>query len=236
MYVILPSNSPAPGFSNTSSSYTIPFRLNTPHAQKWRVGAVHIQIPLTFYNVESDETVTIEREDGQILVLSVEEGIYTTPKALFKMLFRCGVGNHIDLDWDSGLVVKLKDETARVKFSPNLRRLLGLSGALEDKSVMRFTLDRFDPWINHRVLLVLCDLVRPVRFNNEEKPILQTLALEQIDFGETYFKFFAPLDLLDVQGESHCTVSVRITDLDGKPIKFRSGNVVLGLSMHHGSR
>lgn len=236
MYVILPSNSPALGFDNTSSSYTIPFRLDTPYAEKWRIGAVHIQIPLSFYNVESTESITIEKNDGDILVLSPEEGFYSSPKDLLKMLHRCGVSDHVDLEWDSGLRAKLKGETTRVKFSSTLRRLLGISSELDARTETRSSSDQFDPWVNHRVFLVMCDLVRPVQFNNEEKPILQTIALGRIQLGETYFKFFSPTDYLDVQGETHSTVSVRITDLENNPIRFRSGNVVLGISLQNGSR
>ena len=234
--MILPSNTPAVSYpNNKSSSFTTPIRLDTPPEKKWRVGLVHIQIPLTFYNVESDESITIERGKGQINVLRPAEGAFTSPKDLIEMLHECGTGTFFDLSWDSGFTFKLGEDTASVRFSTNLGRLLGLSGTLEEKAIVRSSFNRFDPWINHKVLLVMCDLVRPVQFNNEEKPILQTLVIERINFGETYFKFLAPIDFLDIQGDTHCNISVQITSLEGKPIRFRSGNVVLGISLQHES-
>lgn len=234
--MILPSNTPAASFpENKSSSFTTPLRLDTPTAERWRVGLVHIQIPLTFYNVESDENITIEREDGQRVILHPKEGMYASPEDLADMLHECDLGNFFQLEWDSGFTIKLSQDTARLKFSTKLGRLLGFSGTLEGKTDLRSSFNRFDPWINHNILLVLCDLVRPVQFNSDERPILQTLVLERFDFGETYFKYFAPTDYLDIQGDTHSQVSVQVTNLEGQPIRFRSGNVVLGLSLQHES-
>jgi len=234
MYVIFPSNTPAASFpENKSSTFTVPFRIDTPFDDKWKLGLVHIQIPLTFYNVEADESITIELENGTLLTIHPEEGTYTSPAKLVEMLIRCSDGKFFDLQWDFGFTIRLKSEVARVRFSPRLGRLLGLSGALQGdkKSSNR----RFDPWINHKVLLVLCSLVRPVRFNDRHEPILQTLMLQTPEVGGTYFNYFNPIDFVEVQGESHSAVTFSITDLDGAPIRFRSGNVVLGLTLQHGS-
>lgn len=236
MYVILPSNTPAESFpENKSSSFTTPLRLDTPTAEKWRVGLVHIQIPLTFYNVESDESITIDREGGQTIILHPKEGMFASPEDLVDMLHECDAGNFFELKWDSGFTIKLLQDAVRLKFSTNLGRLLGFSGTLEGKADARSSFDRFDPWINHNILLVLCDLVRPVQFNSEERPILQTLVLERFQFGETYFEYFAPIDYFDIQGDTHSRVCVQVTSLEGQPIRFRSGNVVLGLSLQHES-
>jgi len=78
-------------------------------------------------------------------VLPAEEGIYTFWKELVEMLLRCGAGNYLDFGRGSDFSVKLKEKTARVKFTPNLRKLLGISS---EREVMRSS---FDLWINHRV-------------------------------------------------------------------------------------
>lgn len=236
MYVIFPSNTPAASFpDNTSSRFTVPFTLNTPIDQNWKVGLVHAQIPLTFYNIESDDAITIMMKDGLTVVIHPEEGVYLSPQKIIEMFLQCNTEKYFSLLWDSGFIIKLKPEISRIKFSSQLGRLLGYIDTLEGDTEFKSTVQHFDPWINHQVLLVLCSLVRCVPFNDRHQPVLQTLVLQTLDFGGTFFNYFYPVDLVEVQGECHSSISLSITDLDGTPIRFRSGSVVLGLNFQHDS-
>lgn len=237
MYVILPSNTPAAGFpDNKSSSFTVPFKLDTPSLEKWRVGLVHIQVPLTFFNIESDETIVIEHRDGSVVVMRVDEGAYIRPEKLVEMLLRRGGEDFFKLEWRSGFVISIDPTVTRMRFSPRLGRLLGFTEWLEGGLTIKSSVRRYDPWINHKVLLVHCSLVQPAQFNDRYYPILQTLSLQHLDFGETFYDYFTPVEYIEVQGENHSSVTLSITDLEGSPIRFRSGNVVLGLTLQHDPR
>jgi len=232
--VIFPSNTPAASFpDNKSSTFTVPFRLDTPAEEGWKAGLLHAQVPLTFYNVEADEFIAVETEGGTSRVVHPDEGVYTSPERLVEMLLRCSDRQLFDLEWDAGFTIRLKPGVAELRFSPRLGRLVGMSGTVRQGA--RSSCKRFDPWINHKVLLVSCSLVRPTQFNDRHEPVLQTLVLLSPSFGGTYFNYFTPTDLVEIQGECHTAVTFRITDLDGAPIRFRSGTVVLGLTLEHDS-
>lgn len=237
MYVIFPSNTPARSFpNNKSSSFSIPFHLTTPSEERWRVGLVHAQIPLTFYNVEAEESITVRLRDGSSFQLHPEEGIFTSPTRLAEMLTKGENRKYFELEWKPGFAIRLHTEVSGIRFSPRLARLMGLPTNLEGKQHFRSSTTHFDPWINHTVVMILCDLVRPVQFNEKHLPILQTLVLQQVEPGESYHHYPAPIDYMETQGDHHSSITFHITDVDGEPLKFRSGSVVLGLVFEHAGR
>lgn len=227
MYLILPSNSPALSFpQNKSSDFTIPLPITLP-TKNWKVGLAQVQLPITFYNVENEEKVVIENTAGDIEVLNLAEGIYENPQDLIKMLERC-CKNKLSWRWNVGLEVELLGDINKVRFSKKMSRLLGLPTSLESSRASS-KMEEYDPWINHRVLLIHCSLAEPVQFNNSQLQILRAIVPSHFDFGHTCCSSFYPVDFLKVQGDAHTTVSIKITDIDQAPIRFRSGNVVVQL-------
>lgn len=230
MYVILPSNSPAESYpGNTSSVFTIPLLhvLHTPHSENWRVGAVDVQIPLTFYNLES-ENLIVKPYGREIVKIPLEGGVYTTPESLVEMV-NGRAGDLLKLSWDRGFVV---ETTADVEIPDRLSSLLGLPKTLtsgRNESRMH----SFDPWLGFENILVQCNLIRPVQVNAQHLPVLQSVVPANITFGESLWTSFYPIEFHNVQGEIHKAVSVRITDLNDNPIRFRTGSVVLKIRLVH---
>lgn len=239
MYLILPSNALALDFpENKSSNFTIPlpFILFTPVKQRWQVGLMQIQLPLTFYNLESDENIEVLTTDSENRRLSLPEGVYLTPEKLCAVLNGIGMGS-FHMKWRDGFRIKLEPQVTKLVLSSSVAELLGYPLELtnhmnvDQKGYIRSRNSVFDPWINFKVIFIECGLVEPIQINDSFRPIIQTVTPPNHEFGDTFFYSFFPVDLFTVQGETHSVIRIKVTDARGKPIKFRAGNVVLALTL-----
>ena len=243
MYLIILSNSPAPSFpENTSANFTVPlnFPLRTPFSEKWKVALLKVILPNTFYNVETEDYISVEYTNRPANVITFREGIYLKPKELIKQLNKYNDDFH-------GLEVKehpqsfpivslyLYPNVNKVQISPNLSKLLGLEENIENNFVGEDIFSNkkeYDPWINHRVLLVHSNLVRTSQVNDKQLNVLQSLIPSDLThFHGVTSKDYFPPDYLDVQGEFFSSLSFRITDINDKLVKFRAGSVVLVLDI-----
>jgi len=239
MYLILPSNALAADFpENKSSNFAIslPFVLFTPTKQRWKVGLMQIQLPLTFYNLEGDENIEVHTTDNENRQLSLPEGVYLTPEKLCAVLNGIGTGS-FHMKWRDGFRIKLEPQVTKLVLSLNVAELLGYPLELtkhmnvDEKGYISSRTSVFDPWINFKVIFIECGLAEPVQINDSLRPILQSVTPPSHEFGDTFSYSFFPIDLLAVQGETHGVIRIKVTDARGKPIKFRAGNVVLVLTL-----
>lgn len=239
MYIVLLSNSPAPSFpNNTSADFTIPLNtpLHTPFKEKWRVSLFKIIIPNTFYNLEAEENIVLEYENGETSVFNVAEGVYPSPKKLIKHLFH----TDFNISWKrKGFQLLMGDSVKRISISMYLSKILGFDRNIENNDkgkVLISSVTHFDPWINHRVLLIHSNLVRTSQVNDRQLHVLQSLVPDNhnnyhASTSRTYF----PPDYLEVQGEYYTSLSFKITDIENNLIKFRGGGVILILSLVNGA-
>lgn len=237
MYLILPSNALAPDFpENKSSNFTIPLPsiLFTPSKQRWKVGLMQIQLPLTFYNLEGDESIEVQTTDNGSKRLSLPEGVFLTPEKLCAALNGIGT-DHFHINWRDGFRIKLEPQVTKLVLSSSVAELLSCPLELTDhmnvdeKGYISSGTSVFDPWINFKVIFVECGLAEGVQINDSSRPIIQAVTPPDHAFGDTFSYSFFPVDLLPVQGESHSVIRIKVTDVQRKPIKFRAGNVILGL-------
>lgn len=239
MYLILPSNALALDFpENKSSNFTIPlpFVLFTPTKQRWKIGLMQIQLPLTFYNLEGDENIEINTTSNENRYLNLPEGVYLVPEKLCAALN--GIGTDIfHIKWRDGFRIKLEQQVVKLVFSSSVADLLGYPLELtnnmnvDEKGYISSRTSVFDPWINFKVIFIECGLAEPVQINDSFRPIIQAITPPDHEFGDTFSYSFFPVDLLAVQGETHGVIRIKVTDVRGKPIKFRAGNVVLALTL-----
>jgi hypothetical protein len=224
--MIFPSNTLAPSYpENKSSSYSIPLD-STLISKNSLVGLSQVQIPLTFYNLEGEETITIEDENGKTKIFHVKEGIYKTGESLASMLQEL-VDNSLIITWSDGFEIRpVPGKMKTVKISPKLSRLLSVPRKIDNEGY-RSKFSIFDPWVNQRVLFVKCNLSRALQVNEQELQVLGVIVPTDFTFGGTYYKIFHPINFLEVEGNAYNVVSFSITDLDGDLIKFRSGNVIV---------
>lgn len=224
MYLILPSNTPALSYpENKSSSFTVPLS-SVLVTKNCKVGLVQIQLPITFYNVETSENVVVERL-GETRTFNLEEGIYEDPQALVSMLQKTTGLRFTWLD-----EFKLETDASKVIFSAKLARLLSFPLELSCRTYSSNN-RVFDPWINLRTMFVHCSLGEMVQVNNSQARVLRAVVLNDFGFGRTSCFNFFPVEYLPVQGDVHTVIVVTITDSDNEPIKFRTGNVVLQLEL-----
>lgn len=189
------------------------------------MGLLQIHLPLTFYNLEGSECITLNL--GSLTKnLWMEEGIYETPFALQKMITSVSGGEHFSLVWNGGFQLQLHEETLEIRFTKRLARLLGLEEVITKRTTSSLV-SEFDAWVNHRIILIHCSLIYEVQVNNDNLKVLQSLVPGKISFGATLAKTFFPVDLHHIQGSDHHAVSFKITDIYGDPLRLRSGNVVL---------
>jgi hypothetical protein len=237
MYMILPSNTPAVNYPNNKSSdfnIPLPTTLFTPTREKWKVGLTQIQLPLTFYNVEQEETVTVEDIHHTQTTLHMEEGLFFTPTKLAGMLSRVGE-NLFTVKWKDGFRFKVEDEVKRLTFSPNIAKLLGYPQTVStdmSKDHKGYTQPQtylFDPWINLKIIFIESELLQSSQVNDWHLPVLQVVAPPHHEFGETFSSAFHPVDFVNIQGEAHSVIRIKIMDVRGERIRFRAGNVVVAL-------
>lgn len=244
--MIIPSNSPAESFPhNTSSKFAIPLShtLHTPLREKWKVGLMKIQIPLTFYNVEN-EIISGRMHDGQKIEFYFPEGAYSTPEGIIRKIeFHFpvrvpgtpeGVIKKIRdlfiLKWDNGFQLKMQPNVEEINLSSKFSKLLGFpQKIMKSEGWTVSKVKHFDPWINQRVLLIHSSLVRESQVGREQYQLLQSLVPTDFIFGQTLCREYFPLDYYEVLGDNHNVISFKITDVENQPIRFRSGNVVLTL-------
>lgn len=226
---MLPSNTPAVSYpANKSSHFTVPLPF-TLITKSWKAGLTQVQLPITFYNVEDDYAITFYQNDGDVFSVNLREGIYEEPERLLKMIQVCCTEN-LDISWNVGFEIHLKEKTQKIVLTKKLSRLLGLPEEISERFYKSEILD-FDPWINLRVMLVQCSLVEPTQVNSSQLQVLRALTLQDFTFGHTFCGNFFPIDYFKVFGEAHKTITVKISDLDNEPVKFRTGNVILQLEL-----
>lgn len=230
--MILPSNSPAKSFpNNTSSTFSIPLSqvFETPTKEKWKVGLVKIQVPMTFYNIEEgSEKIEFYLKDGTMTSLTIPAGVYHNPRTFAKWITKDG--ELLLLSYENGFKLKMQDSVRNIRITEKLSRLLGFPTTLENgRRWITSRIKHFDPWIDHRVLFVHSNLVRVSQVNSAQHQILQTLVPTKFNFGSTLSREYFPVDYHSVLGETHTVLSFKITDAEMRPIKFRSGNVILTL-------
>lgn len=234
MYIICPSNTIAPEFpNNKTSDFTIslPHTLNTPTSENWELSLLQIHLPITFYNVEDFDEVLVLDNDGSTRILQMNEGFYENPKDLAIMMTEKSQ-DFFSVHWSQSFALHISDNVKQIVFSDNLSRLLGLPRINVDKDTTSdiFT---FDPFINHKVILIHCSLIKEIQVNDEHWRILQSLILEKPSFSATLGQAYISPEYCRIQGTVHSSVSFRITDLCNRPIRFRSGSVVLILEFRH---
>ena len=233
--MIFPSNSPARSFpDNNSSDFTIPLfeNLLTPDTENWRVGLMQIQIPMTYYNVEEDQVITVVTE-GNVEEIHMPEGIYYSPQDI------CSAFNEISqtctLSWENTqTVIRFSNPVSEFSCSISLARLLGIpTQILQPRQIFRSPTFTFDPWINHKILFLHCSLVEKGYMNTESYRLLQTFAPSKHRFGVTFSQSFNPVEFVPILGKFHSAINFRITDIENRPVRFRSGNVILTIAFDH---
>lgn len=237
MYLIILSNTPAHSFpDNTSANFTVPLTtpLRTPFQEKWKVGLLEVLIPNTIYNIEAGENIFIEFENGETSVFEIKEGRYTSVKKIAKHL------DHRALHFTTnrgGLCLTMSDDVKKINISANLGKILGykhrdIFNNIKGEKIISPI--QFDPWINHRILLVHSNLVKPSQVNDQQMNILQSLSPDNYDFHCNTNRTYFPPDYLEIQGEYYNSLSFKITDIENNPIKFRAGSVILLLELING--
>lgn len=234
MYMIHPSNAPASDFpENKSSDFTLSLfeTLLTPFSENWRVGLMQVQIPITFYNIESQE-IKVFYFDNTQTVYKLPDGIYDNPIKITDILESVVEDGSLSLTWGNNrFLLELNNTVESVDISPPLARLLALPEKIKGLSgITHSPTMTFTPWVNHRVLLIHCNLVSEGQVNTKQYKILQSVIPSDFKFGTVFSQNFSPIDFLEVQGECQTMVNFKVTDLENNSIKFRSGNVVLTLA------
>lgn len=231
--MILPSNSMARSFpENTSSNYTIPLHqaLKTPDDEHWKIGLISIQLPITFYNIESSESLYFTKQDASINEIHPKEGIFTTPESITEMLSTV-CQTQATFSWfpETGFNVKLDPSIKELRFTKKLKNILGFDTRIKraGENVIYSNFINFDPWINHRVLFIECSLVETLQINDEHRRIIQTVVINDFNFGKTFSHTYYPIDFMKVQGELHSDIKIKIVDSYKQPIRFHSGVTVL---------
>ena len=117
-----------------------------------------------------------------------------------------------------------------------MSHILGLPFEIEKSTLSSVT--QYDPWINHKVILIHCSLVYETQINQQSWKVLQSVITNEIDFGNTFSKNFLPIEFANIQGDAHKIISFQVTDIEGDLLKFRSGSVVLicAFSKNNGKR
>ena len=227
--MVFPSNSPAKKFpNNTSSNFTLPlpYLMETPLEEHWKIGIVQLFLPLTFYNIESNFKIIVFLHNGVMKTINMMEGIYVDPLVLEKMILKKQKeSSDFKISWKNGFSVTLSENTEKIVLSKKLSHILGLPFEI-NKSTFS-SVKQFDPWVNQKVILIHCSLLYETQVNQQSYKILQSVITNKINFGDTFFKYFLPIDFKEIQGDVHKTISFKITDIEGELLKFRSGSVVL---------
>lgn len=244
MYLIILSNTPASSFpENTSANFTVPLNspLRTPFSQKWRVALLKIIIPNTFYNVETEDSIVVEYKNvsEQSTIFNLKEGVYMSAKRLVKQLnYRNGDNFEFSMQLEPfpSLILTMADKVKRLRISPNLSKILGIEKNIENnKKPVVSEIKEFDPWINHRVLLIHSNLVKTSQVNSKQLCVLQSLVPTNLgNFHGVTSRAYFPPDYLEIQGEFFTSLSFTITDIDNNLVKFRAGNVILILDIING--
>jgi len=228
--LILPSNIEAASFpNNTSSDYTTSLLHPIPVGKYNSLCLYEIHIPLTFYNVEDYFYINMEY-DGCCKTIYMKEGVYDSVEAFKKMLngvlefriIKC------KLTQDMKFTLSGSDRVTELILHPKLARLMGMA---KTRGAPPLTAKwHYEPWINHRIIYVHSNIIRPSFINEKKERILQSLILpEKIEFGENFSQTYFVLDYLKLEGEMHNCISIRLTDSFLDPILFRTGSVLVKL-------
>lgn len=197
------------------------------------------QLPLTYYNLENSEKVTIvgDNEEGKKTFI-LDEGTYDTAESLAKMIQKKVGFRYCTLRWERGFHLTIGSGVSKVCLTPNLSRLLGLPEILLSSGApFHSDIEHFDPWVNLHVILIHCDLIREVQVNDRQLPVIQSIFLPSLfNFGDNFAQTFYPIDMHEIRGDSHHVIKIDITNIQGERIKFRSGNVVLKLVLSRDGR
>jgi len=234
MIIILPSNTPAISYpGNKSSNFTIPLphTLFTPSSEKWKVAISQLYFPLTFYNFEREERITLTDQAGDVKVLHPNEGVYETREKICQVMSCDTLSFRPAMEEGGGFEFILPEDYQAINFSPRLAKLMGFPENLKvENGERKFRSSwKFDPWINFRTIYIFSNVVKSRQVGMKETKLLQSITPRNFDFGATVSKTFFPLDLLEVEGEVHDTISIQVTDWLEQPIKFRAGSVVAKL-------
>ena len=227
--MVFPSNSPAKKFpNNTSSNFTLPlpYLMETPLEEHWKIGIVQLFLPLTFYNIESNFKISVFLHDGVTKIIDMMEGIYTDPLVLENMILKKQKGSSdFKISWQNGFSIILSENTKKIVLSKKLSHILGLP--IEISKSTSSSVEQFDPWVNQKVIFIHCSLLYETQVNQQSYKILQSVVTNKINFGDTFSKNCLPIDFKEIQGDVHKNISFKITDMEGDLMKFRSGSVVL---------
>ncbi|MEO0902783.1 MAG: hypothetical protein AAFY00_12540, partial [Bacteroidota bacterium] len=164
--------------------------MKTPIEERWVMGLLQIHLPLTFYNLEETECITLDL-GMQKKVLWMQEGIYESPISLQKMITTVSGEEHFSLVWDGGFRLQLGQETLGIRFTKRLARLLGLEEIITQKTTYSLV-HEFDAWVNHRIILIHCSLIYEVQVNNDNLRVLQSLVTGKKVFANVSPKLIFP--------------------------------------------
>lgn len=231
--LILPSNVIARSHpKNTSSRYTTVLQLPLETTPTTRVGLLEIQFPLTFYNVERDFYIRINKNNGETITVYLLEGVYEEIDSFRDMMnqvlkeYNCTC----KANPNGKLSISIDASIDSIALHPKLKRIMGMVSPWGDENRLMEGTWSFDPWINHRIIFVSADFVKPSQLNQESRQILQSVILPlKLNFGDTFSRVFTILDWLHFEGENRSCVTVSLTDTFNDPIKFRSGSVLVKL-------
>jgi hypothetical protein len=227
--MILPSNALASAFPhNTSARFTLPLSETISGTQHIRL--TEVILPLTFYNVENYFYVKLHFNNGESKSFNIPEGLYLNAQQL------CETLNHIikvylipDITFEHSwnyIVFQGNENITKLELHPKLARLVGLPGVSPGYIIT--ATNEFDALANHRILYIKSDNVKPIPYNQTCLRLLQMIVLPpEIKFGENYTIQFDYPETITLEGDIHRQFHISIEDLDGHPIRFRSGTLLI---------
>ena len=244
-FAVIPSNSLAESYpENKSSDFSVPLplHLSFPTKEDWKVSLLEIQVPITFFNLDDSirENYLSLREGSLRKVIKLSPGLYQTAEDLIeeinKHIKRTKLLNFKNLkldDTSQKVYVQLKEDQ-KIGFSERLARILSLPRKIvfnpEGKSKQIFKSEtQIDAWRDFHNLFIYSDLVQDRIVNENTAPLLQTVSVNNNEFGNLLIRSYFPPEYLKTRYEHYSTARFWITNEIGDRVRFRTGSVVLKL-------
>ena len=240
--LVCPSNSLAASYpNNTTSKFTIPLphQLEFEKHQGWKVAITELSLPLTFYNLESQENdIIFHTRTGKRRIL-VAPGAYTSASDLVSAIQDSmkdteGIpsSSHLAFLVERQKIYLKVNPGEKIELSPRLSKILSLPEVLSNETpeIIHFKSDsQVDPWRNFHHFFIKTNFVENSIINETLSPILGTASLTQNTFGTLLVKQFFPPDFIRIPQEHYSSIEFEIVNEVNELVRFRSGTVVIKL-------
>ena len=209
-YLTLPSNSSmkeypknVPGHYYTKLPQTIDLS-----GKNYEIGLAEIQFPNTYSNVEAGEMLIIVQPDGPtgLMALELPQGLYDTAEIMISSLNALVQQAYLEakinkktlqpqLFYDRSskrVTLKIYDKDARVRFSPQLAKILRMSKE-EMKGPRKYqSTGVVDIHKDSNAMYIYCDLVRHRQVGDTMVPLLRVVPATEKNADVTYRIFEKP--------------------------------------------